>query len=367
MASLIKQTCLAGHWANVDAASRGNIGMSFGKKTVTGGMFFAQYGKCSPSWSISKFNATETPDGFTLEANHGFMKEVLIGKFADDGSLVVVSDTVFTDSSGRTDQHHENRFQRIEGGLASLESHLTATFYGEERTFYYERDGKQRSCTDTGGFPDEGTRQSLMSCLEEGCEDREFYDGKTDDDTSGGLVKDATYVWIIHNDCTRNWLSQPSDAARTRATLISNIGDYPKRHGGTGDYDLDATNSATASTMPAYKVSGAGGSGGSGGSGMRQMLVELKLERFETALLTAGYEDLACFDFAHESADDLINELVECVEGMKKPLARKLIRHLEPIAFALLPVATPSLVSDSNNLPVASASASEFRGVGGSK
>ena len=77
------------------------------------------------------------------------------------------------------------------------------------------------------------------------------------DDTSGGLVKDATNVWIIHCDRTRNWLSKPSDAARTRATLISNIGDYSKRHGGTGDYNLDATNSATASMMPAYKETSA--------------------------------------------------------------------------------------------------------------
>ena len=89
-----------------------------------------------------------------------------------------------------------------------------------------------------------------------------------------------------------------------------------------------------------------------------QLLVGLKLERFEGALLAAGYEDLLCFDFAYMTIEDLIDELVDSVEGMKKPLARKLIRYLEPIAMANMPVAAlqESLDDcvDDSNLPVAS-------------
>ena len=91
---------------------------------------------------------------------------------------------------------------------------------------------------------------------------------------------------------------------------------------------------------------------------MHQLLVGLKLERFEGALLAAGYEDLLCFDFAYMTIEDLIDELVDSVEGMKKPLARKLIRYLEPIAMANMPVAAlqESLDDcvDDSNLPVAS-------------
>ena len=90
---------------------------------------------------------------------------------------------------------------------------------------------------------------------------------------------------------------------------------------------------------------------------IRKVLVDLNLERFGSALLDAGYDDLGCFDFAHMSRDDIIKELVESVEGLKKPRARKLVHSLELIALARLPVAAPaaSTSDDFSNLPVASA------------
>ena len=90
---------------------------------------------------------------------------------------------------------------------------------------------------------------------------------------------------------------------------------------------------------------------------IRKVLVDLNLERFGSALLDAGYDDLGCFDFAHMSRDEIIEELVDSVVGLKKPRARKLVHYLEPIALARLPVAAPAapMSDDFSNLPVASA------------
>ena len=90
---------------------------------------------------------------------------------------------------------------------------------------------------------------------------------------------------------------------------------------------------------------------------IRKVLVDLNLERFESALLDAGYDDLGCFDFAHMSRDEIIEELVDSVVGLKKPRARKLVHYLEPIALARLPAAAPAapMSNDFSNLPVAPA------------
>ena len=68
-------------------------------------------------------------------------------------------------------------------------------------------------------------------------------------DTVGCLARessDAANVWLMHADGTRNWLSAPPSGAVASAFALPSIAIYPKRHGGTGAYNLDAADSATA-------------------------------------------------------------------------------------------------------------------------
>ena len=69
-------------------------------------------------------------------------------------------------------------------------------------------------------------------------------------DVDGCLIKgtDNAYVWIIHADNTRNWLSSPSAACKNKALPVDGgtINSYPKRHSGVGQYTLDSGDTATA-------------------------------------------------------------------------------------------------------------------------
>lgn len=68
-------------------------------------------------------------------------------------------------------------------------------------------------------------------------------------DVQGCLVRtddsaDSGYVWVVHPDGTRNWLSAPPSLADALVTKDINV--FPKRHGGTGAYVLDAAGSVAA-------------------------------------------------------------------------------------------------------------------------
>lgn len=68
-------------------------------------------------------------------------------------------------------------------------------------------------------------------------------------DVQGCLVRtdasaDAGHVWVVHPDGTRNWLSAPPSLAD--AIVTKDINAFPKRHGGTGAYVLDAAGSVAA-------------------------------------------------------------------------------------------------------------------------
>eukprot|EP00038_Savillea_parva_P008850 m.179598 g.179598 ORF g.179598 m.179598 type:complete len:507 (-) comp14803_c0_seq1:206-1726(-) len=64
-------------------------------------------------------------------------------------------------------------------------------------------------------------------------------------DVVGCLVtsQSTTNVWVIHPDGTRNWLSASPSRPEWQqyATTVNNISVYPKRYGGQGAYDLNAT------------------------------------------------------------------------------------------------------------------------------
>ena len=119
---------LAGHWANIDAGTNGMIGYSVATKGSA--LRLACYGKCCPSWSVSVFDATVTQTGFSCSADYGFKKEETTGTMQPDGTLKVDESTVYTDDSGRSARSSEYILHQVAGGLAEMEAHLTATFYG---------------------------------------------------------------------------------------------------------------------------------------------------------------------------------------------------------------------------------------------
>jgi hypothetical protein len=157
----------------------------------------------------------------------------------------------------------------------------------------------------------------------------------------GGVV----IRWLKHSQCGNCWLGQLED---------NNLSDG----GITSKWNLEmAYNARHPENATGGKKSTAAAAGGMH-QDLYAVLVELRLERFVSALVEAGYEDISCFDFAHISVEDLIDELIEAVEAMKKPLVRKLLRHLESIAVNLLPVAAPDPTGEQDDslvLPVASA------------
>jgi hypothetical protein len=70
------------------------------------------------------------------------------------------------------------------------------------------------------------------------------------EDTDGCLVRSESgspaYVWIVHTDGTRNWLSFISEGAWNASHPVHNIEVYRKRHDGRGSYTLNASASVAA-------------------------------------------------------------------------------------------------------------------------
>jgi hypothetical protein len=66
--------------------------------------------------------------------------------------------------------------------------------------------------------------------------------------TSGCLVQvaDQSYIWVVHEDGTRNWLGTVEPSWHAAALTITNVTIYPKRDGGVGHYDLTAAESDAA-------------------------------------------------------------------------------------------------------------------------
>ena len=64
---------------------------------------------------------------------------------------------------------------------------------------------------------------------------------------------------------------------------------------------------------------------------VHEILTVLNLSQYRDALVREGYDDLACFDLGSTPEDVLIVELVDVVQ-MKRPHARKLLRHLQELA-----------------------------------
>jgi len=50
----------------------------------------------------------------------------------------------------------------------------------------------------------------------------------------------------VHGDGTRNWVGSPTSGCRESASSVADIEVYDKRHGGSGAYNLDSSQSATA-------------------------------------------------------------------------------------------------------------------------
>jgi len=69
-----------------------------------------------------------------------------------------------------------------------------------------------------------------------------------EEDIKGCLVKDVTeqYVWIVHNDSTRNWISTANAKCFQKALQVSDVSIYPKRYHGIGHYNLNSTQSFLA-------------------------------------------------------------------------------------------------------------------------
>lgn len=70
-------------------------------------------------------------------------------------------------------------------------------------------------------------------------------------DTEGCLVHDKAghNVWIVHNDSTRNWISEPTSGCVSKALLVteSQLDSYTKRYGAKDPrYALDKAASASA-------------------------------------------------------------------------------------------------------------------------
>ena len=69
-------------------------------------------------------------------------------------------------------------------------------------------------------------------------------------DTNGCLIKRkrAKYVWILHNDQTRNWIKYPTPGCISKATIHENVDGITKRHQGDGAYSLNKEQSKIACT-----------------------------------------------------------------------------------------------------------------------
>jgi hypothetical protein len=81
----------------------------------------------------------------------------------------------------------------------------------------------------------------------------------TQPDVEGCLVRvdGEQYVWIVHNDSTRNWISSPSSGCEQKALPVpaSQLDAYPKRHGAQDPrYVLNASQSALACQHTACSV-----------------------------------------------------------------------------------------------------------------
>merc|ERR1711972_361302 len=48
-----------------------------------------------------------------------------------------------------------------------------------------------------------------------------------------------------------NWIGSPASGCISKALIVDDVGVYEQRHDGTGEYTLDATESALACAMPA--------------------------------------------------------------------------------------------------------------------
>ena len=59
-------------------------------------------------------------------------------------------------------------------------------------------------------------------------------------------INDANSIWIVHPDGTRNWLQYPPASCFAKAIVVPSIDVFPKRDGGTGQYTLNAADSAAA-------------------------------------------------------------------------------------------------------------------------
>jgi len=127
-----------GHWINDDKRTNSCIGISIGvpssSTTENPKIVLATYGKCHPSWSVTIFDqkVSLVEDGFKMNANYGFKRELLTFEF-HNGKLSLTTDKVFIDGSGRAPQHFSNTFSLAEGiqlgDFDALGNLLTAEFY----------------------------------------------------------------------------------------------------------------------------------------------------------------------------------------------------------------------------------------------
>jgi hypothetical protein len=86
----------------------------------------------------------------------------------------------------------------------------------------------------------------------------------TQNDTEGCLLHDGDKknVWLVHNDSTRNWVSQPTPGCFSNSLDVADINIYDKRHGGSGAYSLNTAQSKVAcTTNKACSVAPAASSG----------------------------------------------------------------------------------------------------------
>ena len=84
---------------------------------------------------------------------------------------------------------------------------------------------------------------------------------------------------------------------------------------------------------------------------INEILTMLNLSQYRDALVREGYDDLACFDLGSTPEDVLIVELVDVVQ-MKRPHARKLLRHVQKLAKNLEEDELPMALNVERILPV---------------
>ena len=79
-----------------------------------------------------------------------------------------------------------------------------------------------------------------------------FFNGNTAGlaDTDGCLITEigyqTRYVWIYHDDGTRNWIQYPSNECLSKSLILRDVDYIPKRHNGGRRYNLNRSDSRVA-------------------------------------------------------------------------------------------------------------------------